>query len=104
MQPPKGPTGQEEREISPNLARASAVTAFVASPLLHEPDKLKVDHISAFLALVVDGPIHKEAMKLLAPEYSQHLSFGFWAAWLPHLSPTPDHPPAASTMLRDVIL
>jgi hypothetical protein len=43
----------------------------VTSPLLPEPNQLKVAHISALLALVVDGPAQKAAIKLLAPEYCQ---------------------------------
>ena len=71
MLPPQGPTGQGESEIPPrDLARANAVTVFVASPLFPEPSQLRVDHISALMALAVDGPIHKAAIKLLAPAYS----------------------------------
>jgi len=62
--------GTGRRRIPPNLAHANAVTAFVASLLIPEPNQLRVDPISALLALAVDGPIHKAAIKLLAPAYS----------------------------------
>ena len=55
---------------TPDLARANVITAFVASPLLPEPNQLKVDHILALLALAVDGTVHKAAIKLLAPACS----------------------------------
>jgi hypothetical protein len=63
--------GQGDGEIPPNRARANAVTPFVASPLLPEPNQLRVGHISTLLALVVDGSVHNAAIKLLAPAYSQ---------------------------------
>ena len=68
---PQGPTGPEEGDIPPDLARANVVTAFVGSPLLHEPNQLKVDHNVNLLALAVNGPVQKAAIKLLAPSYSQ---------------------------------
>ena len=62
MLPPQGPRGHGDSEFPPDLARANAVTAFVASRLLPETNKLMVGHISALLALMVDGPIHKAAI------------------------------------------
>ena len=40
--PTQGPLGQGGDETSPELTRANAVTAFVVSPLLPEPNQLKV--------------------------------------------------------------
>jgi hypothetical protein len=62
--------GLGEGETSPEMARAYTVTAFVVSFLLPEPNQLRVDHISALLALAVDGLVHKTAIILLAPAYS----------------------------------
>jgi hypothetical protein len=53
------------------MAGANAITAFVASPLLLEPNKLKIGHIAALLRLAMEGPVQKAAIKLLAPAYSQ---------------------------------
>ncbi len=51
--------------------RDEAITTFVASPLLPEPDKLTISQISALMALtsVDEGPTHKKAVKLLSLEY-----------------------------------
>jgi hypothetical protein len=43
----------------------------VASPLLPEPNQLKIYHIATLMALAVEGPVQKAAIKLLAPAYSQ---------------------------------
>ena len=53
--PLHGLTGQRDDEIPPDVARANAVTAFLASPLLPEPNHLRVDHLTTLLALAVDG-------------------------------------------------
>ena len=71
MLPTHDLTGQGDNDIPPNMARSNAVTAFVASPLLPEPNKLMVDHITALLALEADGTVHKAAIKLVALAYSQ---------------------------------
>ena len=63
-----------------------------------------MDHISALLALAVNGLIHKESIKLLAPPYSQQEAEFVWAAWAPRLSPPPNHPLAAGTLLRDAFM
>jgi hypothetical protein len=96
--PSQGPTGQGEGEISPELARADAVTAFMASSLLPEPNHLKVDHISALMSLALDGHVHKAAVKLLAPAYPHQEAESIWTAWAPHLFPPPDHPLAEGTL------
>jgi hypothetical protein len=102
LHPSNGSTGKEELDISPELARANAVTALVASPLLSEPDRLKVDHISALLALAVDGPQggYKDPYSrvLLAIDGDYMGSVG-----TPPF-PTPDHPIAEGTLLRDAVL
>ncbi len=54
LPPASGPTNQEDIELLPDLVRANAVTAFVAYPLLPDPDQLKVDHMSAILAVNVN--------------------------------------------------
>ena len=52
--------------------RDEAVTAFIASSLLPEPDKLIREHISALVTLASgdDGPTQKQAVKLLSMEYN----------------------------------
>ena len=86
------------------MVHANAVTAFVASPLLFEPTQLRLNHITALLALAVDGPVHKVAIKLLAQAYSQQEAETIWTAWAPHLAPAPGRPLAGGTLLRDTIM
>ncbi len=69
LPPSQEPTGQGDGEIPLDMARANAVTAFVA-PLLLEPNQLKIDHIAPLVALAVERPVNKSAIKLLAPAFS----------------------------------
>ena len=62
------------------MTRANAGTALVAVPLLHEPNQLKMDHVTTLLVLAVDGPNHKTAIKLLAPAYPQLEAKAIWTA------------------------
>jgi hypothetical protein len=66
----EAPKPENEEDVEP-LTREEAVTAFVASPLLPEPNKLIIGHISALMALaaVAEGPTYKQAVKLLSLEY-----------------------------------
>ena len=51
------PTGQGDPEPSQELLHANTLTAILGSPLLPEPDQLKVVHITVLLAMAADGPI-----------------------------------------------
>jgi hypothetical protein len=102
--PTPGPAGQEDDDMPPEMARANAVTAFMAFPLLLEPNQLRADHIIALMALAVDGHVHKAAIKLLAPAYSQQEAEAIWTAWAPHHAPSPGHPLAGGTLLLETIM
>ncbi len=47
--------------------KEEALAAFIASPLLPEPDQLRLDHISAPLALFVEGLFQDAVIALLIP-------------------------------------
>ncbi len=56
LPPPQGSKGQEADVVPPELDRATVVTFFIGSPLLLEPNQLRVDDIATLLALAVEGP------------------------------------------------
>jgi hypothetical protein len=66
-----GSTGQETDVVPPEQDRATVVTAFIGSLLLHGPTQLRVDDLATLLALAVEGPAQKAAFHLLVPAYSQ---------------------------------
>jgi hypothetical protein len=73
-------TRQESPPKEAKLTREDVVTAFLASPLLPDLDKLRVDHISALMALSVDGDTQKASIRLLAPKQSHTMAEKVWAA------------------------
>ena len=55
------------------LTRSEAVTAFIASPILLEPNQLRIDQISTLMAFAAadKGEVQKQAIKLLSMAYDQ---------------------------------
>ncbi len=108
LPPPQGLGGPDAAEITPEIIRANAVTAFIGSPLIPEPDQLKVDNIATMLSLSVEGPAKKAAFRLFAPAYSQQEAEAeaeaIWISRAPHFAPPNDHPLSGGTLLRDTIL
>ncbi len=47
------------------VTREEAYAAFLAAPLLPEPDQLRLEHISARLALLIEGPFQTAAIALI---------------------------------------
>jgi hypothetical protein len=89
---------------SKELIRADAVSVFLAFPLLSEPNQLRVDHITALLALAVDGNTQKATIKFLAPEHSQRVAEKVWAAWETHIFPPRGHPLATGRLAKDAVM
>ena len=65
--------------------REVAVQAFLAAPLLPDPAALKIDHITAMLALATGGPAQQAAIYLLNQAYPKQRADRIWAAWAPHI-------------------
>ena len=62
---------QEANEEDEPPTRDEAITAFVGSPHISEPDQLMIDHIFVIVAGMSpdNGPSQKQAVKLLSMEY-----------------------------------
>jgi hypothetical protein len=71
---------QDPAEENEPLTRSEAITTFVASPHLPEPDQLRIDHISVLMAVLSpgDGPVQKQAVKLFSMEYDQAAAKLIW--------------------------
>jgi hypothetical protein len=57
--------------------------------MLPEPEQLKLHHISALLALLVEGEWGAAVTRLLAKTVPKKNTPTIWGAWKPYLS----HPP-----------
>ena len=67
LPPPRGLGEPDDAEITPEMVRANAVTAFIGSPLFPEPDQLRDDNITTLLSLSVEGPAQKSGLSTLRP-------------------------------------
>jgi hypothetical protein len=104
LPPPQSLGGHDATEITPEMLRANAAPAFIGSPLLPEPDRLRVDNIATLLSLSVEVPVQIATLRLLSPTYSQHEVEAIWTSWAPHFAPPNGHPLSGGTLLRDTIL
>jgi len=66
-----GATNGENAGTSGELSRSEAIQAVLAAPLLPEPATLKIDHVTALLALAIGGPTQHAAIYLINQAYSK---------------------------------
>jgi hypothetical protein len=101
-----GASEQEAVEEEVPLTRSEAVTSFIASPILPEPNQLRIDQISTFVAFAAayNGEVQKKAIKLLSMEYDKAAAYLIWHAWAPHISPPVGHPLAGGTKAKDLVM
>jgi len=86
--------GQEEVHTTfPPTAPAAAVTisreealdTFLEAPFLQDVSQMRVDHITALLALhLEDYPLRYAALRLLYKSYTPEDSFYILSQWEPH--------------------
>jgi len=71
---------------SPLQLREEARIAFLAQPLLLEPNQLELNHVSALLALMVEGEWSATVVRLLARQSPKKKASAIWTAWKPYLA------------------
>ena len=72
--------------LTPLQLREEARIAFLAQPMLPEPAQLDLAHISALLALLVEGEWGATGGHLLAQQWPKKKAAAIWNAWRPYLS------------------
>ncbi len=80
------------------------MTTFMEAPILPDPTMLRVDHISALLALLLEGPYRSSSIDLLHKSCTPEESLHIWTAWEPHVRPPLSHPLAERTLARDRVM
>jgi hypothetical protein len=85
---------------------SEAITAFIGSPHIPEPNRLRIDHISVLMGILShdNGPAQKYAVKLLSMEYDPAIAELIWQAWSTNMSPPAGHLLAVGTLARDLVL
>jgi len=86
LKDPPGASTKETPQPSPLQLREEARIAFLAQPMLPEPKQLELHHISALLALLVDGEWGATVIRLVAMQVPKKKASAIWNAWRPYLS------------------
>ena len=75
--------------------------AFMENPILLDPTLLRLDNISALLALLLEGPYLSSTIDMLHKSYTHEESLQIWTSWEPHIQSPSPHSLAEETLDRD---
>ena len=80
------------------------MAAFLEDPFLPGSTQMRLDTITAMLALLFEDFLRSTAMHLLYQSYNSEDSTYIWSLWEPHIRLPSTHPLAEGTLARDCIL
>ncbi len=80
------------------------MAAFVENPFFPLDEQMRVDHITALLALLLPQPTRGVVVNLLCKAYSPENATHIWAQWEPYFHLPLSHPLAEGTRAKDCIL
>ena len=88
---------------SPLHFREEALTAFLAQPMLPEPEPLELNHVSALLALLVEGAWGETITQVIAAPMLKKQASTIWNTWRPYLFHPPSHPTGEAAVKEEMI-
>jgi hypothetical protein len=71
--------------------------------MLLEPAQLDLEHISALLALLIEGEWGAAVVRLLAKQWPKKKAAAIWNAWRPYLSHPPSHPTGEDEVTTEML-
>ncbi len=74
------------------------------APFLPDSTQLRIDHVTALLALLRGDLLRSTALHLLYQSYAPVDATYIWAIWEPHIRLSTTHPLAEGTLARDRFL
>ena len=77
--------------------------AFMENPIFLHPTLLRLDHMSALLALL-EGPYRSSTIDMIHKSYTSEESLRIWTSWEPHIQPPSSHPLAEGSLARDRVM
>ena len=80
------------------------MVAFLEMPFLLDASRIRVDHVTTLLALLLEDPLRYAAINLIYKSYSEGDTSYTWSQWEPHTRPPPSHPLAKANLAKDSIL
>ena len=66
-------------EAAATISRAESMAAFLKVPLLPNTCQMRVDHVTALLALLLEDPLRYAAISLICKRYSPEDSSYIWS-------------------------
>jgi hypothetical protein len=91
-------------EVAATISRAEVKAAFVEAPFLPDASQMRVNHITALLALLLEDPLRYAAINLMCKRNSPEDAAYIWSQWEPHIQLPPSHLLAEADLARDSIL
>ena len=80
------------------------MATFQEAPFLPDPSQLRLDHITAMLALLLGEPLRTSPLQMLYPSYTPADLTYIWSVWDPHIRPPSPHPLAEGTLAKNIVL
>jgi hypothetical protein len=80
------------------------MAAFLEAPFLRDSSRMRVDHITTLLAILLGDPLRSTALRLICKSFTPEDSSYIWSQWKPHFTLPSSHPLAEGTLARDRIL
>jgi len=103
-QDPQATTAAETPHLSPLRLREEALTAFLAQPMLPKPEHLELNHISALLAILVEGAWGETITQLLATLVLKKKASAICNTWRPCVSPPLPSNPTGEAEVKEEML
>jgi hypothetical protein len=86
------------------ISRTEAMTAFLEAPFLLDASQIRIDHITALLALILEDPLRSAAIRMICKSYTPEDFSYIWSQWEPHIQLPPSRSLAEEDRVRDHIL
>jgi len=80
------------------------MATFLETPFLPDASQMRVDHITALLALLLEDPLRFAAISLICKSYSERDASYIWSQCEPHIRLPPSHPLTEANLVKDIIL
>ncbi len=80
------------------------MAAFIETPYFPDVSQLRVDHITALMALLLEDPLRSTVIGLICQSYSKKDIDIIWSQWESYLQIPQSHPLAGDGLARDRII
>ncbi len=80
------------------------MAAFIETPFFPDVSQLRVDRITALLALLLEDPLRSTSIGLIYKSYSKEDAEIIWSQWASYLQVPRSHPLAGDGLARDRII